>query len=320
VANIKIQRAGKMGSGSLNGKGIVFNIQRFSLQDGPGIRTTVFLKGCPLRCWWCSNPESQAVYPEVAHSTALCVRCGECVKICPNQAISFSSGERGIRIDRRLCRNCGTCVSACYSGAIKVYGKEMSVVEVFEEIEKDVAYYKNSEGGVTVSGGEPLAQPDFVNSLLKQCQKSGLHTVVDTCGYVKQVVLKAVLRYTDLVFFDLKHANGPTHKRVTEVSNKRILNNLKLVAQSGIGAIVRVPIILGINDSLEDMTAIARYVASLKTIKEVNLLPYHRFGVGKYEMLDRAYRLDSTLPPKGAQLEELKKLVEAHGKECKIVE
>ena len=304
----------------MNSKGTVFNIQRFSLQDGPGIRTTVFLKGCPLKCWWCSNPESQATYPEVAHSTALCVRCGECIKTCPNQAISFSSGERGIRIDRRLCKNCGTCVNVCYAGAIKVYGKEISVAEVFEEIEKDIAYYKNSDGGVTVSGGEPLAQPDFVISLLKQCQKSGLHTVVDTCGYAKQEVFKTVLRYTDFVFYDLKHANGLTHKKVTEVSNRRILNNLKLVAQTGMGVIVRIPVISGINDSLEDMTAMAQYVAGLKAIREVNLLPYHRFGVGKYEMLDRAYRLDGTLPPREAQLEELKKVFEACGKECKIVE
>ena len=302
----------------LNSKGIVFNIQRFSLQDGPGIRTTVFLKGCPLKCWWCSNPESQAMYPEVAHSTALCTQCGECVKNCPTQAISLA--ERGVRIDRKLCKNCATCVSVCYAGALKVYGEEMSTAEVIGEVEKDVAYYRNSEGGVTLSGGEPLAQPNFAISLLKQCQKSGLHTVVDTCGYVAQEVLKRVLRYTDLVLYDLKHANGLTHKRLTAVSNKRILNNLKLVAQSGVGVIVRVPIISDINDSLENMTAIARYVASLTTVKEVNLLPYHRFGVGKYEMLDSTYRLASTLPPKGAQLEELTKIVETYGMECKIVE
>ncbi|MFC1817359.1 glycyl-radical enzyme activating protein, partial [Thermodesulfobacteriota bacterium] len=312
----KIEQRKKMNIERLNNKGTVFNIQCFSLQDGPGIRTTVFIKGCPLRCWWCSNPESQAFNPEVVHSNSLCTQCGECVKACPTQAISLA--ERGVRIDRKLCENCATCVSVCYAGALKVYGEEMSTAEVIAEVEKDVAYYRNSEGGVTFSGGEPLSQPEFVISLLKQCRKSGLHTVVDTCGYVAQEVFKRMLRNTDLVLYDLKHANELTHKRLTAVSNRPILNNLKMVAQSGVDVIVRVPIITDINDSLKNMTAIAKYVASLKTIKEVNLLPYHRFGTGKYEMLDSTYRLNSTLPPKEARLEKLTKIVESYGLECKI--
>lgn len=303
---------------TLNSKAMIFNIQRFSLQDGPGIRTTVFLKGCPLRCWWCSNPESQALIPEVAHSTALCNQCGECIKVCPAKAISLA--ERGIRIDRKLCNNCTTCVSTCYAGALKTYGKEMSVEEVFEEVEKDVAYYRNSEGGVTVSGGEPLAQADFVVSLLKQCRQSGLHTTLDTCGYARREVLEKVLQFTDLVLYDLKHVNALVHKRITGVSNKRILRNLDLAAKSGVEVIVRVPIIPGFNDSAESITALSKLVAGLKSVKEVNLLPYHRFGVGKYEMLDRPYQLDSKLPPDRPHLEELKEIIVTFGKECKIVE
>ena len=191
---------------------------------------------------------------------------------------------------------------------------------MFEEIEKDVAYYRNSGGGVTVSGGEPLAQSEFVLSLLKQCQKAGLHTTVDTCGYVKPEDFKKALPYTNLVFYDLKHVYGPIHKKLTGVSNRRILNNLRLVAQSGVKVIVRIPVIPEFNDSPESMIAMADFVAGLGSVKEVNLLPYHRFGVGKYEMLDRPYLLDSKLPPDRPHLDELRKLFVASGKECEIVE
>lgn len=303
---------------AFDNKGTVFNIQRFSLQDGPGIRTTIFLKGCPLKCGWCSNPESQAFFPEVAHSTALCNQCGECIKICAGQAISL--GERGIRIDRKLCNNCGKCVSICYAGALKVYGQEMSIGEVCEEAEKDVAYYRNSDGGVTLSGGEPLAQPGFAISLLKQFKRTGFHTNVDTCGYAEREAMREALQYTDLVFYDLKHMNGPIHKRVTGVSNRRILSNFAFVAESGVEVIVRIPIIPEINDSRENITAITKFVARFKSVKEMNLLPYHRFGVGKYEMLDRPYLLDSKLPPNRPHLEELKNLILNFGHECKIVD
>jgi pyruvate formate lyase activating enzyme len=303
---------------TFDNKGTVFNIQRFSLQDGPGIRTTVFLKGCPLRCLWCSNPESQDFSPEVAHSTALCNQCGECIKVCPRQAISLA--EKGIKIERKLCTKCGECVNFCYAGALKVYGKEITITEVCEEVEKDVAYYRNSDGGVTLSGGEPFAQPGFVISLLRQLKKTGFHNNVDTCGYAEQKVMNEALQYTDLVFYDLKHMNGAAHKRLTGISNKRILNNFKLVAESGVELIVRVPIIPEINDSKDNIKSIAEFVARFKSVKEVNLLPYHRFGLGKYEMLDRPYLLDSKLPPNRSYLEELKNLILGFKLECKIVD
>jgi len=228
--------------------------------------------------------------------------------------------ERGIIVDRRLCNNCATCVSVCYAGALKVYGQEMSVGEVCEEVEKDVAYYRNSDGGVTLSGGEPLAQPDFAISLLKQFKKTGFHTTVDTCGYVERKVMSEALHYADLVFYDLKHMNGPEHKRLTGVSHRRILNNFKLVVESGVEMIVRVPIIPEINDSRENLMAIAKFVARFKSVKKMNLLPYHRFGIGKYEMLDRPYLLGSKLPPGRLRLEELRKLMMDSGQECEIVE
>jgi pyruvate formate lyase activating enzyme len=299
-------------------RGIIFNIQRFSLQDGPGIRTTVFFKGCPLKCAWCSNPESQVFLPEVAHSTALCKQCGECIKVCPNQAVSLA--ERGIRIDRKLCNNCAECLKTCYSGALKVYGTEMTTAEVFGEVEKDVAYYRNSGGGVTLSGGELLSQAGFAISLLRQFKKSGLHTTIDTCGYGERQAMEEILSHTDLVFFDLKHMNGPTHKRVTGISNKRILNNFALVAESGVEVIVRIPVIPELNDSKENISAITKFITPFKSVKEVNLLPYHRFGVGKYEMLDRPYLMGPGVPQNGQHIEELKNLVVASGFECKIID
>jgi pyruvate formate lyase activating enzyme len=299
-------------------KGIIFNIQRFSLQDGPGIRTTVFFKGCPLKCWWCSNPESQAFLPEVAHSNALCKQCGNCTKLCAKQAVSLS--ERGIRIDRKLCDNCAQCLRDCYSGALKVYGREMTTAEVFEEVEKDVAYYRNSDGGVTLSGGELLSQAGFAISLLRQFKKSGFHTTIDTCGYGEPEAIKEILRHTDLVFFDLKHMDGPAHQRLTGVSNKRILSNFALVAESGIDVVVRIPLIPGMNDSTDDIKAITQSVARFQPVRKIDLLPYHRFGAGKYEMLDRPYLMGSDVAPNRPYIEELKALVVASGFECKIID
>ncbi len=240
------------------------------------------------------------------------------MKGCPKQAVSFA--ERGIRIDRKLCNNCAECVKTCYHGALKVYGMEMTTGEVFREVEKDVAYYRNSGGGVTLSGGELLSQAGFAISLLKEFKKSGFHTTIDTCGYGKRQVMKEILNHTDLVFFDLKHMNGPTHKRLTGVSNKRILNNFALVAENGVEVIVRIPVIRGLNDSKGNIHAIVEFVAAFKSVKEINLLPYHRFGVGKYEMLDRPYLMGTEAPQNREHIEELKDFVVGFGFVCKIID
>lgn len=299
-------------------KGIVFNIQRYSIHDGPGIRTTVFLKGCPLRCLWCSNPESQNSWPEVAHNDSLCNQCGQCLGVCDEQAISVD--DKGIFINRKRCTNCGKCVEVCTPEALKIFGKKVSIEEVFKEVEKDVQFYRNSGGGVTVSGGEPLAQPAFVAALFRLCQDAGINTCLDTCGYAGASALEQVLPYTSLVLFDVKLSDPRAHRRWTKRSNERIIRNLRLVAMKGIATIIRVPLVPGFNDSDEELKGIARTVAgALKGVGKVNLLPYHRYGVGKFKMLDRRYRLDSLARPKDAKLQRAKEIFGSFGFGCEVV-
>ena len=205
-------------------------------------------------------------------------------------------------------------------GTLPVFGKEMTITEVLDEVKRDIAYYNNSGGGITVSGGDPLAQVSFVVPFLEQCRNLALHTTIDTCGYVRPAVLEKALRYADLVLYDLKHMDADEHARLTGVSNELILSNMKLVAQSGIRVIARVPIIPGINDSRENIIATAGFIAGLKTVTEVNLLPYHRFGMGKYEMLDRPYPLGGISSAGKAHLEEKVELIVTFGLDCKIVE
>lgn len=296
---------------------IVFNIQRFSIQDGPGIRTTVFIKGCPLRCLWCSNPESQKIFPEVGHSNLLCNKCGRCIEVCEVQSISLT--EHGLKINRETCTGCVKCIEVCLPQALRIYGKEMSAEEVFQEILRDRLFYQNSGGGVTASGGEPLSQADFVTELFKRCQDKGIHTCLDTSGYAAPDTWEKVLPYTNLVLFDVKLIVPSIHRKVTGKSNQKILSNLKMVAGSGVPVIIRIPVIPGINDSKESITDIAYYVAGLNNLREVNLLPYHRFGEGKYAMLDRHYRLSDLIPPKSSQLQELINIFKSSGLDCEIV-
>jgi pyruvate formate lyase activating enzyme len=299
-------------------EGIVFNIQRFSIQDGPGIRTTVFLKGCPLHCAWCSNPESQNFGPEIVHRDSLCTKCGLCIGICPEKAISIR--DKGISIDRKICTNCGDCVSVCLPGALKILGQTMSAREVFREIKKDADFYRNSGGGITASGGEPLTQPDFVAALFKLCQDNGIDTCIETCGYASVEALEKVLPYTSLVLYDVKMGNGKSHRKWTGISNEKILLNLSRVIAGGVPVTIRVPLIPGINDSDQELKKIASIAAgSLKKPGKVELLPYHRFGMGKYQQLDREYELTELITQKAPELQRMKELFESFGLECEVV-
>ncbi len=297
--------------------GRVFNIQRFSTEDGPGIRTTVFLKGCPLTCLWCANPESQQIRRQVAHNDALCDRCGRCAPACARQAISLTGS--GIRIDRNLCDDCGDCVKVCGPRSLRMIGDDKTVDEVMEEILRDRHYYRSSQGGVTCSGGEPLTQAPFVAELFERCQDEGLHTTLDTTGHGSARALSEVLKHTNLVLFDLKVMDDALHRKTTGITNRQILRNARLVSGSSAQMIIRVPLIPGVSDTDGNLTAIARFVKELRPGIVVNVLPYHRFGMNKYAMLDQPYPMNDAQPLEHDRVAQTVEMFGAHGLECEIV-
>jgi pyruvate formate lyase activating enzyme len=298
--------------------GRIFNIQRFSVQDGPGIRTTVFMKGCPLACPWCSNPESKKKTPELGHIDALCDGCGRCAEVCDRKAITAEA--KRVTIDRGLCDDCGRCVEVCAPGALKIFGREVTVDEVFAEVRKDELYYRNSGGGVTASGGEPLAQPAFVTALFERSHEAGIHTTLDTCGLASRAAIERVLQCTDLVLFDLKLIDPATHAAITKGSNTTILNNARLLVERGIPLIIRIPLIPAHTDTEENVAALVQFVGELGAgVMAVNLLPYHRFGLSKYEMLDQAYALRDMVPPPRQRVEAIAKRFETLAVDCEIV-
>jgi pyruvate formate lyase activating enzyme len=300
-------------------KGRIFNIQRFSVEDGPGIRTTLFMKGCPLACPWCSNPESQKVASELAFIRSLCNDCGRCVTACEPGAISLVEGG-GVAIDRERCDRCGDCVPACAFNGLKIFGREISVEEALREIKKDELYYRNSGGGVTASGGEPLRQAEFVAAFFEGCRQAGIHTTLDTCGYAFRSDLERVLPHTDLVLFDLKLIDNDTHMEVVKAPNTPILDNAKIVADSPVPMIVRIPLIPGLTETDANLRAITRFVSELGDgVSAVNLLPYHRFGMSKYEMLAEDYELSDLTPPSEERLEAVVAVFDSLGLECEIV-
>jgi glycyl-radical enzyme activating protein len=273
-------------------KGKVFNIQRYSINDGPGIRTTVFLKGCPLECLWCDNPESQKNFPELLYLDSLCTKCLRCLQMCPTGATALDQ-EGKIRIDRKICKTCGACVRVCLTTARTIIGQMMTVEEVMEVVNKDALFFRNSGGGVTFSGGEPCSQPEFLMDLLQESRKRGFHTSLDTSGYVPWRVLSPMLEWIDLILFDIKHMDPRKHQKLTGVDNRLILRNFKRILREGKDVIVRMPLIPGLNDSDENIDELGRWLTDSKII-EVHLLPYHRLGINKYVALSLPYPLNNT--------------------------
>ncbi|MGA7476440.1 MAG: glycyl-radical enzyme activating protein [Thermoplasmata archaeon] len=282
--------------------GLVLNIMHFALHDGPGIRTTVFLKGCPLHCWWCHNPESQRHEAEVIYFEERCVRSGDCVRACPHGALHLEQGQ--LIHDPLRCQHCAECVSACSTSARELAGRWMTVPDVMAEVSKDQVFFDESGGGITVSGGEPLMQAGFVESLLAACRARRIPTVLDTCGWVDPSVLLRVRENVDLFFYDLKVMDREKHHHFTGVPNDVILENLRMLAELGSAVVVRVPVIPGVNDDTDNMDALSGFLAPLG-LRQIDLLPYHRLGSDKYRRLHLPYEMEGVVPPSDEQMETL---------------
>ncbi|NLM46647.1 MAG: glycyl-radical enzyme activating protein [Firmicutes bacterium] len=278
--------------GSLTG--VIFNIVRGSFVDGYGLRTTVFLKGCPLRCLWCCNPEGQKFEPELKFVAANCTLCGKCINVCPTGAIAknVATPDKKLAIDRNKCTMCGKCVDVCFENALDIIGKRMTVDEVMAIVKKDEMYYQQSGGGVTIGGGEPTAQPEFTLALIRECKKNYIHTAVDTCGYTVTDEGFAVLAEADLLLFDIKGLDPAEHKKNTGVSNEVIIDNLRRLNSLKKSIIIRIPLIPGHNDSEDNIEKTAAFLSSLKQVERVDIIPYHKYGKIKYGEIGMIYPLE----------------------------
>jgi len=267
--------------------GTIFNIQRYAIHDGPGIRTTVFLKGCPLSCTWCHNPEGLAREPEVLVVTDRCAGCGGCVEVCPNPPIERPDGR--IVTDRASCIRCGRCVLACAAGARRMSGRNVTVEEVLDEVERDRPFYEESQGGVTFSGGEPLMQGEFLMACLEGCRGRALRTAVDTSGCAERELVLEVARLADLFLYDLKVMDEERHREFTGAELRPILENLRALDANGVPVEIRFPLIPGVTDDASNLEALGAFVASLGHTRVVHVLPFHRTAADKYTRLDRSW-------------------------------
>jgi pyruvate formate lyase activating enzyme len=288
--------------------GIIFDIQRFSLHDGPGIRTTVFFKGCPLKCLWCHNPESINPEIELAFYPYKCINCRSCILVCPTGALQ-NDDLKGKKYDREICQFCWKCAEACPGEALKVQGKRYTVEEVLTEVLRDLPFYKQSGGGVTLSGGEPTFQFDFCLALLKDCKENNISTALDTSGFVPWERLERLLPLVDIFLYDIKHMDSEEHKRLTGVPNEVILENLLKLDKTGKPIEIRIPIIPGYNDSEKNIEAVSNFIKGLKSIKGVRLLPYHKLGLSKPWLFNNKRGILDLEPPKKDEIERLKEIV-----------
>ncbi len=283
---------------------LIFDIKRYAINDGPGIRVVIFFKGCNLQCAWCHNPEGISGKAEKMYSPSKCIKCGTCVEVCPESAITLT--PEGIVSDDKHCILCGRCAEICPTKAIEMSGKSMSVSEIMEIIEKERIFFDNSGGGVTFSGGEPLIHSGMLIELLDQCRLRGIHSAVDTAGHVSTEIIIEVAKRTDLFLYDLKMMESGLHKDWTHVCNERILQNLTAIAGTGVDIIIRIPLIGGINDTDENINQTAVFIAGLEgNIKEVHLLPYHSIAQNKYNKLSKSKSFEKLMEPARSTLDRI---------------
>jgi pyruvate formate lyase activating enzyme len=276
--------------------GRIFDIKRYSIHDGPGIRTTVFLKGCFLRCLWCHNPESVDLSPELMHWPARCSRCYSCIKACPLGALSKDPAG-AVTVDRAKCDLCGKCAEACLYDAMQMVGRDVSVEDVLAEVEKDLVFYEQSGGGVTLSGGDPFIQAPFAEAILDGCRSRGIRTALDTAGMSQNGVLDRMAAKTDLILYDLKCMDDARHREMTGASNVPIIDNLKRLAAGRTEIWVRIPLVAGVNDDDDNVRRTIAFLKSLKTIKRVGILPYHSGGLEKARRIGQESHFRKFAPP-----------------------
>ena len=295
---------------------VITNIQKFSVHDGPGIRSIVFFKGCPLRCLWCANPENLAPQPQLMVHAMKCIHCGRCIDRCPNAAITMHEGEPLTLRDQ--CDDCGACAAVCAAGARVLQGQWKTAEEVEQAIDRDLLFYKNSGGGVTFSGGEPLLHPDFIVEIARRYREKGLNSAVETCGQVPWENIAAVQPWVDLFLYDLKCMDSDKHRRFCGCGNGQILANLRALCEHS-RVVIRIPVIPGFNDAPEDIAAAAAFIKELPGgVEGVHCLPYHNYGRSKYEALDMEYPLPDTPLPKEDFMQHIKEMFALHGLEIRI--
>lgn len=314
-------------------KGRIFNIQKYSIYDGPGIRTLIFFKGCPLRCKWCSNPEGLERKYQVMFQANLCTHCGSCIPVCPAYIHYFSEQGEGLfqadavkpvhKINRNIdCIGCRKCETACPRQALSIAGMDKTVSEVMQVIEQDLLFYQISGGGVTLGGGEVSTQPEFAANILSECQRMGIHTAIETCGYAKLDCMLMLARFTDLILYDIKHIDSEKHYELTGVRNERILDNLTELLRRGFNVRIRMPLIKGLNDSEKTIQRTMEFLQSLRNYKNflgVDLLPYHKLGINKYKQLDMEYAITEDLSYRDEELVKIGEFIKGYGLQAEII-
>ncbi|UCB59269.1 MAG: glycyl-radical enzyme activating protein [Thermoplasmatales archaeon] len=290
-----------------NINGLIFDIKRFAVHDGPGIRTTIFLKGCPLSCWWCHNPEGLSNSQEIIYYDYKCMNCDKCINICQQNALEEKNNK--IVRNHKICTSCGNCVEICPTASQQIIGQKISAENTIKEIEKDRIFFETSNGGVTFSGGEPLMQHEFLKETLKLCKKRSIHTALDTSGFCHSDVFNTLIKFNDLFLYDLKIIDDQQHKKYTGVSNKKIIKNLDILQEKEKDIIIRFTIVKGITDTKENLRDIINLVSSFEKIKGIDLLPFHNVNE-KYQRIGKQNKLKDIKPPSSNDIKRIKKQFE----------